>query len=239
MSVFPPPVPVPVPPREQVRPRRSSADWWWPAVVSVAVLVGIGGFRLAKPDAAVSEPETAEMVAATWVVVDASTPEGPGGVVPGLGDAATATSAVPTVPPSSTTPVCSSQFGWTLTVPPGWYESGCQLFAPWPITETDPTISDAPVQVVYLDGTWEEVIVAAAAEDRQVVAQGDITVAGRRALAVSSVQVEPGWFDTGTAMYEIWVDDGGRVVILTAWAADGDLSWLTPVVDELAASLAL
>ena len=246
MTVFQPPAFPPPAAPTAVPPARRSTPVFWVAVAVLALAAGAGAWSLARPDAAAqpgpdpalhtveSRPIEAHAGAGGPITAATLAPSDPQAVAP---------AALDTVPTTSAPPLtgrrCTSPFGWTLTVPDGWFESGCQLFAPYPITETDPTLSDAPVQVLSLDGTWDEVIVVATPEDRAVVGQGEAVVAGRRALVVSSVQTEPGWYDVGVAVYEIWVDDGGRVVILTAWAADGDLSPLVPVVDALAASLEL
>jgi len=142
-----------------------------------------------------------------------------------------------TVSETSAGPTCTSSRGWSLSNPQGWYESDCRLFSPSPITEPDPTMSDAPVQVVVLDGTWEALIAGARPDDRVVTEENDLTAGDARVLAVSSVQTEPGWFDTGTALYEIWVDGGSRVLVLTAWSADGNVAEETFVVNSMWATL--
>lgn len=200
--------------------------WTWSLVVGAAVLAGVGGYRMTSPDP-VAPPAPSVLDASAQVTVAAEPrPAGPGGLP--------STDSIPqptTTGPSTAT--CQSELGWELHYPSGWFTSECDLFAPVQIDDPD----DAAVTVLSLDGTWDEVIVVATPDDREVLDSIETTIAGRRALVLTSRQIEPGWYELGTLVYEIYLDDGWRLVVLSTSAVDGDLADNAAVVDGMAASL--
>ncbi|MEQ1704008.1 MAG: hypothetical protein ABMA25_28190 [Ilumatobacteraceae bacterium] len=200
-------------------------------MIGAAVLVGVVAFRVTSPDAAASPslPSPEALTPAT-----AAAERRPTG-----GDEMLGSDPVPaeSVPPSTASVpggvTCTADMGWQLSYPADWYAAGCDLFSPWPIESPD----DALVTVLSLTGTWDEVIVVATPDDREVVDSIETSIAGRRALVVTSRQTEPGWYEVGARVYEIYVDDGWRLVVFSTASVDDEFAVYAQVVDGLAASL--
>lgn len=237
MPPLPPPGRPALPPPHAQAPlpspqRAPGGRWFWPGVLVVALVAGIGAYRLAAPatarQAALVPPSASEPMIAEPLPADGA-PAADDALVP-------ADSSSTTAPLGADTIACASDLGWHLTYPADWYTVDCVLFAPWPIQNGNPVETDAPVFVIELTGTWEEVIAAATPDDREITDLLDTTIAGRRALVVASRQAEPGWYEVGTLVYEIYLDDGERVVVVSTAGTDGDLATLAAVVDGLAAS---
>ena len=200
--------------------------WPWLLVVGAAVLAGVIGYQMTAPDSAAPPTPSVLDAAAQGTVAAEPRPAGPGGLP------STDSAPQPTTSGAGTA-TCRSELGWELSHPAGWFTSDCDLFAPVPIDDPD----DATVTVLSLEGTWDEVIVVATPDDREVLDSIETSIAGRRALVLTSRQIEPGWYELGTLVYEIYLDDGWRLVVLSTSAVDGDLAANAAVVDGMAASL--
>lgn len=224
---------------------------FWPAVAVVAVAGALGAFVMARPDAASAPVAGPDPEVHT---VEDRRPTEPPDVLPSFvpqqgqpaigADGTTTTPAtvpttVPATPPAGGLS-CTSYDGWSLTYPSDWYtaegDMACFLFAPWPIVLVEGTEPDAAISVMTAEAPYEQVIVVATPDDRAVMDVHETTLAGRRALVATTMQVEPGWFDVGTVVHEVYLDDGTRTIIFTTWAADGDLSVYGNVLDALADS---
>ncbi len=234
--------PLPPPDRRTLAPPHASAPpaapqrdqasrWFWPGVLVVALVAGIGAYRLAAPatarQAALVPPSASEPMIAEPLPADGA---------PAADDALLPVDSSPTtVSPGEATIRCTSDLGWQLDYPADWYTVDCMLFAPWPLQ--DGTGADAPVFVTELPGTWDEVIGAATPDDREVTDLLDTTIAGRRALVVASRQTGSGSYEVGTLVYEIYLDDGERVLVCSTAGLDDELATLAAVVDLLVASI--
>jgi len=234
MSLLPPPDRRPLPPPHApappaAPPRDQTGRWFWPGVLVLALVAGIGAYRLASPatarQAALVPSTASEPLIAEPLPADGS---------PAADDALVPVDSSPTtVPQGDATISCTSDLGWHLDYPADWYTVGCVLFSPEPLQDG----AEAPVFVTELPGTWDEVIGAATPDDREVTDLLDTTIAGRRALVVASRQTGAGSYEVGTLVYEIYLDDGERVLVCSTAGLDDELATLAAVVDLLAASI--
>lgn len=234
MSPLPPPDRRPPPPPHVSAPqaalRRDQAGrWFWPGVLVVALVAGIGAYRLAAP-ATVPRAALVPSSASEPLIAEPLPADG----APAADDALVPVGSSPTTAPQDDATIsCASDLGWQLDYPADWYTVGCVLFSPEPLQDG----TDAPVFVTELPGTWDGVIGAATPDDREVTDLLDTTIAGRRALVVASRQTGSGSYEVGTLVYEIYLDDGERVLVCSTAGLDDELATRAAVVDLLAASI--